>query len=72
MWTNNNGRTFHGQIDLSYPYLKPLIPNETCALVAVGFPILVVTLGQIKFRSWWDFYRDVVGSFKAVLFEYAL
>lgn len=70
MWTVDNGSTFHGPTELSYPYFKPLLSSEACAAVAIGFPILVIALFQVKLRSWWDLHRGVVGSLKAVLFAY--
>jgi hypothetical protein len=70
MWTTNNGSTFRGATELSYPYFESIIPSWACGLVAIGFPILVAALFQIKIRSWWDFQTAMVGRLKAVLFAY--
>jgi diacylglycerol diphosphate phosphatase/phosphatidate phosphatase len=70
MRTLDNGSTFRGPTELSYPYFEPLLSSEACGFVTVGIPILVIALCQVRIRSWRDFHRAVVGSLKAVLFAY--
>jgi hypothetical protein len=70
MWTVDNGSGFRGPTELSYLYFEPVISSWACALIAVGFPILVGALFQIKIRNWWDFQKVVFGSLKAVVFAY--
>lgn len=61
MWTTENGSTFRGPTELSYPYFEPVIPSWVCGLAAIGFPIFCCSplsgqtselVGLPKSRDW--------------------